>query len=261
VRGKLLLALLAAAATACTIGSERSSTPFRPSIEAAEPNPVGGRELYLRDCAWCHAATGGGTPRGPDLLSGRNGAALTDFMLSTGRMPLGSPDAQSMPAPSPYDAEERAAIVDYVAGLGGEGPEIPTIAPSEGRLNVGLELYQENCAACHSTTLVGGALAARPNGETSSVIAPPLTHSTPREIAEAMLTGPGAMPIFGSDVFTQDEVNSIVRYVVDLQNPANRGGAPIGHTGPVTEGAVAGVVGLGAMVLLIRWIGTKIGEE
>ncbi len=261
MRGKLGLVLLAVAATACAIGTERSSTPFRPSIEAAEPNPVGGRDLYLRDCAWCHAATGAGTPRGPDLLSGTNGPALTDFMLSTGRMPLSSPDAQSMPGPSPYDPQERSAIVDYVAQLGTEGPDIPTVVPSEGRLDQGFELYQENCAACHSTTLIGGALAARPSGETSSVIAPALTHSSPREIAEAMLTGPGAMPIFGYDVFNQEEVNSIVRYVADLQHPANRGGAPIGHTGPVTEGAVAGVVGLGAMVLLIRWIGTKMGDE
>ena len=254
------MAVIALGAGACSDGSE-AVAPYRPAIEAVAPEQISGRELYLRDCAWCHGAGGEGTPRGPDVVSGTNGAALTDFVLSTGRMPLTSPQEQSWRRPAQYEESQQQAIVAYVAELGGEGPDIPEVDPGAGNLAVGLELYQENCAACHSTTMIGGALAAAPRGEGRSLIAPPLTESSALEIAEAMITGPGAMPVFSQDVFTQEEIDSIVRYIVALQTTGDAGGAPIGRTGPVSEGAVAVIVGLGAIVLLIRWIGTRIGDE
>jgi ubiquinol-cytochrome c reductase cytochrome c subunit len=67
--------------------------------------------------------------------------------------------------------------------------------------------------------------------------------------------------VFGEGVFTDEEVDAIVRYVVYLQNPDDRGGLAIGRIGPVAEGAVGWIVGLGAMVVLVRWIGTKTGER
>jgi ubiquinol-cytochrome c reductase cytochrome c subunit len=81
------------------------------------------------------------------------------------------------------------------------------------------------------------------------------------EIAEAMRVGPGTMPVFGETAFTDEEVDAIVRYVVYLQEPEDRGGLAIGRVGPVAEGAVGWIVGLGAMLLLARWIGTKTGER
>ncbi|CAN5587035.1 c-type cytochrome [soil metagenome] len=235
-------------------------SPYRAGVVTTEA-VSSGRTLYLRDCAWCHGSGAEGTQRAPDLVTGTNGPAFTHFMLSTGRMPLGSPDERTEHGDPAYDASGTQAIVDYVAGLGGTGPDIPAPDPQAGDPGEGLELYQENCAACHSTTLVGGALTAGQGPDSRSLIAPDLGPSTPQEIAEAMLVGPGAMPVFGHDVFSNEEVDSIVRYVVELQNANDRGGAPIGHVGPVAEGAVAWIVGLGALLLLIRWIGTKAGEE
>jgi ubiquinol-cytochrome c reductase cytochrome c subunit len=239
---------------------DREPVPYRAGV--VETGALeSGRSLYLRDCAWCHGDRGEGTERAPDLVSGTNGAAFTDFMLSTGRMPVSSSEERTRRRPPAYNAPQIAVIVEYVAGLGGAGPAVPSPTPEEGHLGLGLELYQENCAACHSTTLVGGALAAGREGQARSLIAPDLTQSTPREIAEAMLVGPGAMPVFGEDVFTKEEVDSIVRYVVALQDPKDPGGAPIGHIGPVAEGAVGLLVGVGALIVLIRWIGTRIGEQ
>jgi ubiquinol-cytochrome c reductase cytochrome c subunit len=236
----------------------RETAPYRaPVVEQAGPR--GGAELYLRDCGWCHGSEGEGTARGPDLISGTNGTAFTDFMLTTGRMPIGSPDERSDRAEPVYRPDEVEAIVAFVGSLGGEGPPIPEIAPEQGDLGEGEVLYQENCAACHSTTLVGGALASGSSGK--ALIAPSLLETTPLQTAEAMLVGPGAMPVFGLETFTTEQVNSIVRYVDHQQEPDDRGGAPIGHVGPVTEGAVGWLIGLGAMVLVCRWIGTKIGEE
>jgi ubiquinol-cytochrome c reductase cytochrome c subunit len=40
-----------------------------------------------------------------------------------------------------------------------------------------------------------------------------------------------------------------------------RGGGNLGGLGPVTEGAVAWIVGLGILLLFTRWIGTRVGDE
>ena len=256
-------ALVTVAAAAVVGGACAYFTPVTEPYRAGvvpTTDPLSGERLYLRDCAWCHGSAGEGTARGPDLVTGRNGPASTDFMLSTGRMPIGSPEERTERSDPAYTVEARAAIVDYVATLGGTGPDIPTVDPAAGDLGAGLELYQENCAACHSTTLIGGALATG-EGPTRGLIAPELHASSAREIAEAMLVGPGAMPVFGEDVFSPDEVDAIVAYVVALQDARDRGGAPIGHIGPVAEGAVGWIVGLGAVLIVARWIGTKMGEQ
>lgn len=242
--------------------------PYRPPEAVEEQGPQSGRELYLSDCAWCHGSRGRGTNFGPDLLGGTNGPALTDYVLATGRMPIDTPDEVVRPGEPQYSSEEIKEIVDYVASFGQPGPEIPHPEPEHGDLAHGAELYQENCAACHSTTGIGGALTSgRPSRqeeqttEGEEVLAPPLDKSTPTEVAEAMITGPGTMPVFGEGTFSKEDIDSVVRYVEYLQEPKDEGGQPIGRVGPVAEGAVGWIVGLGVLLLLSRWIGTKIGEE
>ncbi|MGH2693685.1 MAG: c-type cytochrome, partial [Actinomycetota bacterium] len=242
--------------------------PFR---QPAREEPAGlsrGRDLYMRDCAWCHGSGGEGTTRGPDLISGTNGEAFTHFMLSTGRMPINEPLDRVTRRDPIYTEGEIEDIVAFVTSLGGEGPVTPEVDPEGGELSLGLGLYQENCAACHSTTGIGGALTTGRPGEVegevaarSGIIAPSIRESSPTEIAEAMVVGPGTMPVFGEETFDDAEVDAIVRYVVYLQDPDERGGADLGGVGPVTEGAVAWIVGLGALLLLIRWIGTTRSEQ
>jgi ubiquinol-cytochrome c reductase cytochrome c subunit len=56
------------------------------------------------------------------------------------------------------------------------------------------------------------------------------------------------------------QVNDIAAYVESLKTrPYNRGGAPIGGKGPVPEGFVAWVIGLGLLVLASRWIAGQQG--
>jgi ubiquinol-cytochrome c reductase cytochrome c subunit len=64
------------------------------------------------------------------------------------------------------------------------------------------------------------------------------------------------MPRFGADLLNDHQVDSIVRYVDYLQRPEDRGGQNLGHLGPIPEGLIAWMVGLLALVLLVRWIGT-----
>ncbi len=259
--GRLLLVVVAVAASGALGACDYFGRDIAPSRFDVGEVALDGETLYLRDCAWCHGNRGRGTERGPDLVSGTNGEAFTDFMLSTGRMPISSPRERTQREDPVYERHEIDAIVDYVGTLGGTGPEVPEVDIESADVGEGLELYQENCAACHSTTMVGGALTTGPEPTTTNVTAPSLRESTPREVAEAMLVGPGAMPVFGEETFTDEQVDAIVAYVIALQDPKDRGGAPIGHVGPVTEGAVGWIVGLGALLILIRWMGTRVGDK
>ena len=245
MRKLLVLAAVAAAlAGACSYGGE--SAPFRPAISAGEVQDDGGL-LYLRDCAWCHGDTGEGTARAPEIVS--DGEAAADFMLRTGRMPLEHPADRVRRTDPTYTDEQIDEIVAYVGGLG-TGPGIPAVNPDDADLGLGAELYSLNCAACHSTTGIGGAL-------TSGQEAPSLHVATALDTAEAMITGPGAMPVFGPETFDQRERDSIVAYVEYLQDPDARGGSDLGGLGPWSEGLVAWVVGLGACLIVIRLIGTR----
>ena len=250
---------------ACTYLTGGESQPYRlPGVASPAAGADAGAVLYGQDCAWCHGPEGEGTTRGPDLNGELDGAAYTDFMLRTGRMPLDDPDTPSSGGPPRYDDRQIAAIVAYVESFGGTGPAVPSPDPDAGDLVLGQGDYQANCAACHSTTGIGGAL-------TSGQIAPSLDDVTPREIAEAMLVGPGcpvrdrtcgpgsgAMPRFD---FSPKEVDSIVRYVQTFRQPDDAGGFPIGWVGPVAEGAVALLIGLGLLIVVVRWIGTRVGDE
>lgn len=250
----------------CTYLGGRTE-PYRPPAAAQTPAPDTGRGLYMRDCAWCHGSEGRGTENGPDLVSGTNGPAFVDFMLSTGRMPIDHPRERVTHRDPIYSAEEIEKIVDFSRSLGAPGPEIPSVDLDDAHLVEGQELYQKNCAACHSTTGIGGALTqGRTGGLTgvvagkTSIVAPPVINSSPTEVAEAIRVGPGTMPVFDENVFDTDELNAIVSYVDYLRDPSDRGGAPVGRVGPVIEGAIGWIVGLGLLLIFVRWIGTKRGE-
>lgn len=234
--GFLLMGATGAAGT-------RPATAAQAGAQDLEP----GRRLYLTGCSSCHGLTGEGTAQGPPLRNA--GAGTTHFYLSTGRMPLDQPRAQADRKRPAYDAEQIRQITAYVASLG-PGPEIPRIDHRKGDLAEGNQLYAANCAACHNSAGSGGALG-------SDYFAPRLTSSTPLQVAEAIRIGPGAMPRFGPVTLDDHEVASIVRYVEHLKDPTDRGGAPLGRVGPVPEGIVAWLVGLGGMLLVALWIGTR----
>jgi ubiquinol-cytochrome c reductase cytochrome c subunit len=221
-------------------GAARDARP----ADAAAP-PV--RTIFLRDCATCHGGNARGTQYGPDLHGA--GAALIDYMVSSGRMPLSSPNEQDRRKTVLYTPEEVRALVAYTARLAGGGPPIPAVDAAAGELAQGSALFQENCAACHAWSGDGGALLERE--------APSVHLATETQIAEAVRTGPTTMPAFGEAAFTQHQLDSLVRYVRYLAQPEDRGGQPLWHLGPMAEGAVAIIVGLGLLVVAIRWIGTR----
>ena len=220
---------------------------------AAQDQEANGRRLFLLGCSSCHGEDGTGlrTPtgdlRGPSLLE--SGEAGAYYELSTGRMPLADSTQQPKRKRPAYDEGEQAALAAYVASLG-NGPRLPRLDAGHATLAEGGELFRANCAPCHSATGGGGALS-------YGRAAPPLQESTARQVGAAVRAGPGQMPVFGPGVLTDEEVTGIAHYIEYLRDPEDKGGLPLGRTGPVPEGAVAWFFGIGAFLAAVAWIGSR----
>jgi ubiquinol-cytochrome c reductase cytochrome c subunit len=206
-----------------------------------------GRQLYLQGCSSCHGLNAQGGTQGPSLIG--VGAASVDYQVGTGRMPLARPRVQAERKPPRYTQAEIDQMAAYVASLA-PGPAVPDVDPSRGDLAQGGELFRLNCTSCHNFIGSGGALS---NGK----YAPDLGESNARTIATAMRVGPGSMPVFGASTLTDDEIDSIARYVLHVQENRSEGGQDLGVYGPLAEGLVAWVVGISAMVAFTIWIGAR----
>lgn len=210
-----------------------------------EPEVIAaGKALYDVGCVSCHGAAGVGGARGPVLVGA--GAASAHFYLTSGRMPQAS-EGQAQRKEPAYSPREIEALVAYVATLG-DGPAIPELDLDAADLQEGGALYRTNCAACHQAAGAGGALSYGNN-------APTLVPATAVQLVEAMLVGPGQMPVFGQ--LSDEERDSIAEYVVDLEGVDDPGGLSLGRTGPIPEGFVAIVIGIGATLLAALWIGRR----
>ena len=236
---RLLLLLVVALPTLLIVG---------PRAGGQESSADQGARLFAVGCASCHGPQGEGTENAPSLVG--VGPAAVDFMLATGRMPLSDPDQQPTRQPPQYSPEEIEALVAYVVSLGLGGESIPFVSPEAGDLSLGRDLYSANCLACHGAGGQGATVGA-------GQIAPSLRRATPVQIAEAVRVGPGPMPPFTDELVDQHELDSLVRYVMDLRTQPNPGGLDLGRVGPVVEGFVGWVVGLGLLLLVIRLTGTR----
>jgi ubiquinol-cytochrome c reductase cytochrome c subunit len=203
-----------------------------------------GQELFETGCSSCHGLEGEGTDDAPDIREA--GEAAADFQLRTGRMPAADVDGQPPEKPVAYDDDEIEALVAFVGSLG-DGPAIPDVDIDDADVARGGELFRANCAACHNAAGIGGALS---YGEE----APAVRGVDPVVVGEAMRTGPGQMPVFGPESFSPEDVNDIAAYIDELAELPHRGGFSLGGAGPVTEGFVAVLFGLGSLALMLRWI-------
>jgi len=202
-----------------------------------------GEQLFLTSCASCHGPQGQGGPGGPDIRQA--GAALADFVLTTGRMPLADPTAPQLSGPPRFDAVDTKALVDYVASLG-NGPAIPNVVVSGADINRGRDLFVANCSACHGPAGGGGAVG-------GGFVAPALTDADPTQVGEAVITGPGPMPRFS---FPPQDLNDLAAYALYLRDAPHPGGATTPAVGPVTEGFIAGMTLLG-LLLVARWVAVR----
>lgn len=224
----------------------------RAAAQPSEETIAKGEELFNASCASCHGLNAAGTDKAPSLIG--VGAASVHFQVSTGRMPAESPyKAQSQEKNVDFTDGEIRALAAYVASLSPGGAPIPSdeqVAYQDADVALGGELFRANCASCHNFAGEGGAL-------TYGKEAPQLTDASPRQIYEAMLTGPGAMPSFTEGTITPDEKRAIIHYVRYTAEEPNPGGFGLGRFGPVPEGLAGWLVGTGVLVALGMWIAAR----
>ena len=207
------------------------------------PLVTAGATLFATSCASCHGREGQGSDFGPPLAG--VGAAAADFQLRTGRMPFSDgPGHQATRKPPAFDDAQIRQLVAYVASLG-DGPPIPEVQVNDSLVSDGQQLFIGNCAPCHGATANGGAVG-------GGALAPALDVATPVQVAEAMLTGPGQMPVFS---YGTRDLNAVASYVSYLQRGRHPGGFSIGGIGPVPEGFVGWVLGMGLLLVIVVLVG------
>ena len=210
-----------------------------------------GKQIFLKGCSSCHGLNAEGASIAPSLIG--VGAASVDFQVGTGRMPMADMSTQAMRKPRVYNEEETAALAAYVASLA-PGPAIPGESElnyeRDGNTAEGGELFRNNCAMCHNFAGQGGALS-------QGKYAPTLMGVEPKHIYEAMVTGPQSMPVFSDKTITAEEKLSIIKWIKSAEAEPNLGGATMGRIGPVTEGLLAWVLGLGLLIGIAVWLTTR----
>jgi ubiquinol-cytochrome c reductase cytochrome c subunit len=241
----VVVGAIAAGAVLALLGQGRAHAQPTPGTGAEADQVALGRQLYVTGCSSCHGLEPTGTVNGPSLINA--GAASANFYLRTGRMPLNDPRQQPVRHRPAYSDPQIRQLVAYIASLG-NGPPIPTVLP--GDLSNGNQLFSLNCAPCHNDVGAGGALG-------YGYIVPPLTRASPLEVVEAIRIGPRPMPVFGPETLSDQQASDIAAYVQYLRRPKNRGGLGLGHIGPIAEGFVGWVVGMGLLLLATRLIGTR----
>ncbi len=230
------------------------------STQSQEELVKEGRELFLVGCAFCHGQNGegvltqGGSQYGPALTD--VGEAAVDFQVGTGRMPMAQPGVQAPRKEVVYNEAEIDALSAYVGSLG-TGPEIPDteLYSTEGMSDKELEelvvrggqIFLANCTACHNFEGSGGAM---PRGG----YAPKIRGVDSKHIYEAMLTGPQSMDTFSDGNIPPEDKKAVIAYLETLDKAPSYGGLTLGGLGPVSEGIIAWLVGIGSLVGFAVWI-------
>jgi len=245
----LLLGLVVVALVYGSLTSRGGATEASAAVGTQQDIEFG-KDLFQANCSSCHGLEAQGTSQAPSLIG--SGAAAVYFQMSTGRMPAKEVGAENDRKPVTFSPQQIEDIAGYVASLGG-GPEIPTaeqVSTEGADTALGSELFSANCAQCHGFAGAGGAL-------TYGKDAPSLTASTPTQIYTAMLTGPEAMPVFSDGALPPQAKRDIIAYITETRVEPNPGGFSLGRIGPVTEGIVIFLGGLGFLVLISMWITAK----
>ena len=214
-----------------------------------------GQSLFLENCASCHGTQANGVPANgtsgafPNLVG--LGPATIDFWIESGRMPAADPRAvQANRRVARLNHQQALAVAAWVNSLSPSYPDIPSPNLASANVSDGAALFALNCAACHTIEGDGDALAA-------GTYAPSLRNIPAFQVVEAIRTGPGNMPRFTGNL-SDFQVADIVKYVTtEIQHPQNPGGAGLGGLGPVAEGFVGLLLGVGLLALVGFWVGER----
>jgi ubiquinol-cytochrome c reductase cytochrome c subunit len=245
-----VLLLLALVSTGAAYAVTTSALSAKSSSAANADNARQGKLLFTEGCSSCHGLAAQGGSNGPSLVG--VGAAAVDFQVGTGRMPMAAAGVQARRKPPVYTQAEIDKLAAYVASLG-PGPSVPKASQydfSDANVAAGGEIYRLNCSQCHNYAGKGGALS-------DGKVAPQLMDASPKQIYEAMITGPQSMPVFSDRQIPAKNKQEIIAYINYLQSAPDPGGSALGRLGPVTETVFLFTVAIGALVAFAIWIGSK----
>ena len=147
----------------------------------------------------------------------------------------------------------RSASSRLFVQQNGGGPERPTGNLRDTTLSLGQggDLFRLNCASCHGFSGGGCATVRRQDG----------AHAQARKRQPALhrhADRPGEHAgLLTTTSSRSNEKRAIIDYIQTLKESKDPGGSGIGRIGPVSEGLVIWVAGIGAIVLIIMWIGAK----
>lgn len=193
-----------------------------------------GENVFARECAGCHGSKGEGALEGPSLQSVLDDQAAIAGVAGIVRDGYGEMDSFQ----GKLTEDQIKAVADYVVTTFGTTGDVP-----EGGV-----LFRLNCAGCHGASARGGALIYSEDN------APNLLDVATPEISAAIRSGPSTMPAYNEGALTDAQVADIASYVASIQSPPQPGGLEMTYHGPVSEGLIAILGGLGAAILTALWM-------
>lgn len=204
----------------------------------ANTAPPDGKAIYQQRCAECHGEKGQGvsamiTMAGPPLLAEHDASrVLTAMEVGPSHMPRFA---------YVLSMEQMRSVAAYVTQT------LAAVPMDKGSLPEGGDLYRLYCDPCHGPMVRGGVLAfVGLNPPSLATLSPPL-------IAGFIRTGLGPMPSYPPSLLSDEQLDSIVKYVQFMQHPPDRGGSPLGYFGPVAEGFIAWMM-LFVIIGICGWI-------
>jgi ubiquinol-cytochrome c reductase cytochrome c subunit len=211
----------------------------QPPPNSPAPAPtLDGKAIFDQHCAECHGDRGQGVSAaismaGPPLLAVHDPATvMTAMEVGPSHMPRFA---------FVLSVDQMHAVAAYVT------QQLAVMPVNQGNLPEGGKLYRLYCDPCHGPTVRGGVLAF------VGVNPPSLATTSPPVIAGVARTGLGPMPSFPPRVLSDQQIDSIVKYVQFMQHPPDAGGSPLGYYGPVAEGFIAWMA-LFVIIGICGWI-------
>lgn len=241
----LRLFILILAGYGVALGQQPSQPPVvNPETRTAsqsgqtETASAQGQAIFVQRCAKCHGYQGEGVS-GVVGIGGPNLQAVHDPSDVMTAMEVG-------PSHMPQFAytlsvSQMRSVAEYVT------KNLAVIPLGGGDLVEGGKLFRVECAPCHQAAVRGGVLAF------TGINAPALTSKSAAIIAGTIRWGPGPMPAFPPSVISDQQLNSIVKYVEYVQQPPAPSETPMNWLGPVAEGFAAWV-SLACLLGLALWI-------
>jgi ubiquinol-cytochrome c reductase cytochrome c subunit len=209
-----------------------------PNATAPQAPPPDGKALFDQHCIACHGLLGEGvnatiTMAGPPLLAVHDPATvMTAMEVGPSHMPRFA---------FVLSVEQMRAVAAYVT------QKLAVIPMNLGTVPEGGKYYRLYCDACHDPSARGDVLAF------VGVNPPSLAKTSPSVVAGVIRTGFGPMPSFPPQALSDEQLDSIVKYVQYMQHPDDPGGSPLGYFGPVAEGFIAWMT-LFVIIGICAWI-------